>query len=1410
MYRKNRKKTRWLSLALATFLIGATPFTTLGSVTAYAVESAAVAEITEILPGRLSVRSAYYREIGSYDTVASNVKGNAGDSLVLVHAGDLPADASATTSGVQVKAVQAAGQEENTPVYDSQELSGLIAERNAREQTWIKTLLANSYNERDELRRAAFRGELSALAATAAFDTSALDNVLPAGALLTADAFDGCTVTYNGQDSLSVAEGINEIDVVITVNDPDRAKSTVNVDLFSPQNSYRADRSLLSSTGGLGVNPRKGLVWKTKLFVVGAPDYADEVQEAERTGRPLVHRPRIAPKLARQFDAKGRPVTQDQIYARFLQAIREAEEADRAQNGQEQSSAGGNPSGSADNGGGSGSGGNSSSGGERQADVSRRTASETSSRTTESVSRTILLYLNGSNLESNSHFGTRNLRQILTASANSANSGVRFFVMTGGTASWHLTDTDLLAGATEISADHSQVWEIVNGRMYLIENEAAFLSAPMMEASTLTSFIDYATAIAPADLCDIILWDHGSGPDGFGSDNSANAGTKRDMSLADISRGLQNSAWYQSGKYFDFIGFDACLMGNTEVTTALSPYADYLIGSEELEPGVGWNYTWLSDLIADPGMGTENLGKKIVDTFIAQFGATGNATLSLMDLTRVWELEEALNSLGDLLYADVVQAASGDYIDILSSRERAMAFSTTGGYYSSDLVDLGTLMYLLRNNYANGNRETSQAYQTQIDRIMNLLGVNVQTDAQDRETVSWRGNPGGLVLYEKHTADVKDEFGYNTLQPTGLSIYFPYYGVYRLREGKNPGGDPKEYERYRIVDLLKVYQDTNMYRGAYPEAYVKAAAALALRQISGMMIGTEWKSATSDEELKNIVLGYLRGEGDYSYSQWYRDRQVQRVTEAAGLLSEQGATQLEAIITQQISERIKVSGITIEPALDDQNQAIDHSYVVSLGDNVSPATINRMDVKISYTASGREVELGRTPLYYDKAAFETQQANENYTGSPSITTKPFDNEWYTVGYSLGANDYTADGVTMDWQVASFYFTEVDDQGSDRHYTGVIPVCVWSDNNDVTRYNSLKNAYSDDKISVYLVQVRFDWDSQTNDFSKGGQILGVQNLSENGATRGRNTLYSNTAYGLLGNAESIFGGNGLNEDVVSVGMVKTDNSGNLGIKLQPVTDLQSIFTLVDVYGTDYELTRDNLTATTAQQNADTMNVGTLEAGTTLRMVAEGTENGNAEKANAVLNYVTDDQTRNTQTFVNRSGSRSAAGTESPDADGDLSVSALPETVIEQAADAGQTTAADSEIAQETAQAADGAGNVDGAEAQQAEEQPEVQDAADGSAAAADGAQAGSQDDEDRQALADVQAADNGQDAAFTAPDSVDGSQTVIAQDSAPQQEQTVEESQDNGGGDAPAIVQADAMTEDSSDDGGSGAEETPAE
>ena len=52
------------------------------------------------------------------------------------------------------------------------------------------------------------------------------------------------------------------------------------------------------------------------------------------------------------------------------------------------------------------------------------------------------------------------------------------------------------------------------------------------------------------------------------------------MNLAEIDEALTDG-----GVKFDFVGFDACLMATAENALMLTKHADYMIASEETEPG---------------------------------------------------------------------------------------------------------------------------------------------------------------------------------------------------------------------------------------------------------------------------------------------------------------------------------------------------------------------------------------------------------------------------------------------------------------------------------------------------------------------------------------------------------------------------------------------------------------------------------------------------------------------------------------------------------------------------------------------------------------------------------------------------------------------------------------------------------
>lgn len=131
------------------------------------------------------------------------------------------------------------------------------------------------------------------------------------------------------------------------------------------------------------------------------------------------------------------------------------------------------------------------------------------------------------------------------------------------------------------------------------------------------------------------------------------------------------------GQKIDIIGFDACLMGMIEVAYQLKDHTEIVVGSEELEPGKGWDYTALvSYLVNNPTASNEDVSKAMVNSFMASYEDESSlkATLSsirtdklahvvcLMDRFAYTILRNESNVRGELL-AIVDETATFDYVN---------------------------------------------------------------------------------------------------------------------------------------------------------------------------------------------------------------------------------------------------------------------------------------------------------------------------------------------------------------------------------------------------------------------------------------------------------------------------------------------------------------------------------------------------------------------------------------------------------------------------------------------------------------------------------------------------------------------------------------------------------------------------
>jgi len=285
---------------------------------------------------------------------------------------------------------------------------------------------------------------------------------------------------------------------------------------------------------------------------------------------------------------------------------------------------------------------------------------------------TVMIFMLGSDLESRGGMATRDLNEILSADIA---DNVNIIVETGGAAKWQ---NDVISNRT------NQRYQCVSGGLKLLQDNLG--QKDMTDPSTLTSFINYCKDNFPANRYMLIMWDHGGGSAaGYGHDELAGEGT---MALDEI-----HSALTKANVNFDVIGFDACLMATYETAVMLEQHADYMLASEETEPGIGWYYTgWINALSKNTSIPTVELAKIIIDDFTAkcyQNSAREVTTLSVVDLAEFsGTVPEAFRSFA---------ASTGNLIDTDQYDTVAQARSNTREFGQPAQLDQIDLIHLAEN-----------------------------------------------------------------------------------------------------------------------------------------------------------------------------------------------------------------------------------------------------------------------------------------------------------------------------------------------------------------------------------------------------------------------------------------------------------------------------------------------------------------------------------------------------------------------------------------------------------------------------------------------------------------------------------------------------------------------------------------
>ena len=320
---------------------------------------------------------------------------------------------------------------------------------------------------------------------------------------------------------------------------------------------------------------------------------------------------------------------------------------------------------------------------------------------------TLLVYLCGTDLESDGGMATKDLFEMV-ASGVTADESLKVIVQTGGTKSWQVDG---------LNDRQAQRW-ILSGTG--LEELDSLGKLNMGAESTLTDFLKFGVKTYPADRYGLVLWDHGGGSSGGVCYDEL---TDDCLLMDEIGNALAAVSKQKGYNKFAFVGFDACMMSTYEMANVLEPYAEYMVASEELEPGSGWDYTpWIKQLAQDTAIGIPELGTTISQTFLSAVTYGDYGTLAVIDLSALPELRKALEGMGATLLGEV---DGGNFRGLSQLRQSVRSFGETDSA-ASDMIDLKVFADL----FAKYDKTSAKAIKTALKKLIvhngytsNLSGI---------------------------------------------------------------------------------------------------------------------------------------------------------------------------------------------------------------------------------------------------------------------------------------------------------------------------------------------------------------------------------------------------------------------------------------------------------------------------------------------------------------------------------------------------------------------------------------------------------------------------------------------------------------------------------------------------------------
>lgn len=368
---------------------------------------------------------------------------------------------------------------------------------------------------------------------------------------------------------------------------------------------------------------------------------------------------------------------------------------------------------------------------------------------------TILVYMDGSNLESSYGEASKDIEEMIDNYPKDSN--INLVCETGGSQDWYKDELTIGGeGNRRFCIDD-------NG----IKNTQKIEKRNMGDKNTLADFLNYGIESYPADKYILIFWNHGSGSvKGFGDDELFDDDS---LELDEINAAFEKSIAKDIN--FELIGFDACLMGTIEMANIFKDRGKYFAASQDLEPGGGWDYKWINSL--NTSLNGEEIGKRIADSYVDSYADKNmDLTMSLIDLGKVG---------GIVNYLD--ENINNNFIAQISSvRNKLLSYGNgAGGTVIGEMADLRDLVYKMNEMMNKDN--------IQFDNLVNNVVAYKRTSGKD-------SGDSGLSIYVpvNSNEDLAEQYK-RYRNTTFLSKYINFISEYnRYLEQNDPNADYNQYE----------------------------------------------------------------------------------------------------------------------------------------------------------------------------------------------------------------------------------------------------------------------------------------------------------------------------------------------------------------------------------------------------------------------------------------------------------------------------------------------------------------------------------------------------------------------------------------------------------------------------------------